>query len=288
MPIVGEGKYTYDVIDNWGNLPEGWAFGLVSAPAVDSQDRVYVYQRKDPTVLVFDREGNYLNSWGSGSMVSPHGIFIDPDDVVYLTDRGAHVAMKYSLDGQLLQTLGTRDQPSDTGCEIDGGTVLRAAGPFNRPSRMVLSPSGDVFITDGYRNSRVHRFTSGGNLMYSWGSPGTSAPGEFLVPHSLWVDKGGVIYVCDRDNNRVQVFSETGEFMDQWTDTYRPCDIYMDADEMIYVCDLTPEVTVRDKGGNIVARWESAHAHGIYGDSRGDIYVTETGGRKVTKYVKRS
>lgn len=288
MPRVGEGKFTYDVIDNWGSLPTGWEFGLVSALAVDSQDRVYVYQRKDPPVLVFDREGNYLSSWGSGTTVSPHGIFIDSNDILYLTDRGAHVAMKYTTDGQLLQTLGTRGQPSDTGCEIDGGTVLRAAGPFNKPSEMVPSPSGDLYVTDGYRNSRVHRFSPDGTLKHSWGSPGTSAPGEFLVPHSLWVDKEGTVFVCDRDNNRVQVFSESGEFIDQWTDTYRPCDIYMDADENVYICDLTPEVSVRDKQGNILARWESAHAHGIYGDSRGNIYVTETGGRKVTKYVNRN
>ena len=98
MSTVGSGIHTYEMVENWGSLPAGWTFGPVSAVAVDSRDRVYAFQRKDPPVLVFDREGNYLNSWGSSAITDPHGIYIGPDDVIYLTDRDDHVAVKFALE----------------------------------------------------------------------------------------------------------------------------------------------------------------------------------------------
>ncbi len=210
MNTVGNGQFTYEMIDNWGSLPTGWAFGPVSAVAADSQNRIYAFQRKDPPVLVFDREGNYLDSWGSKAITDPHGIYIGPDDMVYLTDRDDHVALKFTLDGKPLSVLGTRGQPSDTGCTEDGGTVLRAAGPFNKPTEMVVAPSGELYVSDGYRNSRVHHFSADGRLIDSWGTPGKQAPGEFHLPHSVWVDRQGMVYVCDRENNRIQVFTTTG------------------------------------------------------------------------------
>ena len=192
MTTVGTGQYTYEMIENWGNLPQGWTFGDVSAVAVDSQDRVYVFHRKDPPIIVFDREGNFISSWGNGSINFAHGLHIGPDDVIYLTDRDDHVALKFTLDGRVLMILGTRGQPSDTGCTEDSGTVLRAAEPFNKPAGMVRSPSGDLYVADGYRNSRVHRFSANGDLISSWGNPGKTAPNEFHVPHCLWVNRQGV------------------------------------------------------------------------------------------------
>ena len=176
MATVGSGKYTYEVNENWGKLPEGMSFGEVSAAAVDSQDRVYVFQRKDPPILVFDRDGNFLDSWGDGSTNFAHGIFIGTDDLMYVTDRDDHVCLKYTLDGKPLQIIGERGVFSDTGCEVDSGKVLRAGGPFNKPSGMVNSPSGDLYVSDGYRNCRVHRFAADGSLIQSWGEPGKVAP----------------------------------------------------------------------------------------------------------------
>jgi hypothetical protein len=141
MSTVGKGQYTYEMVDNWGSLPSGWTFGAVSAVAADSQDRLYAFQRKDPPVLVFDRDGNFLNSWGSSAILDPHGFYIGPDDIVYLTDRDDHVAVKFTLDGKPLSVLGTRGQPSDTGCMEDAALVPRAAGPFNKPTEMVVAPS---------------------------------------------------------------------------------------------------------------------------------------------------
>ena len=130
MTTVGTGKYTYEFIEDWAKLPAGETFGMVSAVATDSEDRVYGFQRKDPPIVVFDRDGKFLSSWGNGNFVNPHGIYI-ADDIIYLTDREGSVAMKYTLDGKPLQLLGTHGEYSDTGCERAGDLVPRAAGPFN-------------------------------------------------------------------------------------------------------------------------------------------------------------
>jgi len=167
MTTVGAGKFTYTLIQDWGKLPAGQSFGTVSAIATDSQDRVYAFQRTDPPVLVFDRDGNYLSSWGNGNFVSPHGLFIK-DDIVYVTDREGSKAMKYTLDGKPLQVIGEHGVYSDTGTEETGVVVPRAAGPFNFITEMVPHPSGDLYISDGYRNARVHRFTADGKLVSSW------------------------------------------------------------------------------------------------------------------------
>jgi DNA-binding beta-propeller fold protein YncE len=274
---VGVGKFTYEVVENWGMLPTGWTFGPASAVACDSQDRVYVFQRKDPPVVILDRDGNYLGSWGDKAITDPHGIYIGPDDVVYLTDRDDHVALKYTLDGKPLMVIGERGKPSDTGCTKDGGRVLHAAGPFNKPTEMVVAPSGELYVTDGYRNGRVHRFASDGHLIQSW---------EFHLPHSLWIDAQGTIYVCDRENNRIQLFSLDGRYIAQWTDIHRPTDIYIDASDIVYVSDLKPTVTVMDKQGNKIARWDSPFGHGLWTDSRGDIYLADVMERRVTKYIR--
>ena len=214
MTTVGSGSYTYEIIEQWATLPTGWSFGPMSAVATDSQDRVYAFQRKDPPILVFDRNGRYLSSWGSSAITDPHGISIN-NDVIYVTDRDDHVALKFTLDGKPLMVLGTRGQPSDTGATKDIELPPRSAGPFNKPTEMVVAPSGDLYVSDGYRNSRVHRFSSQGQLLDSWGQPGKEEPGEFHLPHSLWVDRQGQVYVCDRENSRIQVFTAAGKFISQ-------------------------------------------------------------------------
>src|SRR6266446_3499145 len=286
MTTVGSGSYEYEVIETWAKLPGGWTFGPVSAVATDSQDRVYAFQRKDPPIIVFDREGNYLSSWGSSAITDPHGIAII-NDVIYLTDREDHVALKFTLDGKPLMILGTRGKASDTGATKDIELPPRSAGPFNKPTEMVVAPSGDLYVSDGYRNSRVHHFSADGKLLDSWGTPGKQAPGEFHLPHSVWVDRQGMVYVCDRENNRIQVFTTTGQFTAQWTDIHRPTDIYIDAQEIVYVSDLKPTVTIMDKRGAVIARWDSPMGHGLWVDSVGDIYVADVLGKKVTKYVRK-
>ncbi len=291
MTTHGSGKYTYELIQDWPKPPAGESLGIVSTVATDSQDRVYVFQRTDPPVMVFDRDGNFLNSWGLGAIADPHGMTIT-NDIVYITDRRDSVAVKFTLDGKPLQVIGERGVYSDTGCERAGDLVPRAAGPFNYPTEMVPSPSGDIYVSDGYRNSRVHRFDADGRLINSWGQPGKSEPGQFHLPHSILVDPDGKVYVCDRANRRVQIFSPEGEFITMWTGMGGPNDISMDQDGTFYICEQEadggpPHVSVRDGDGGVLARWEIRHAHGMWVDSRGDIYLGLTVDQSVDKYVRR-
>src|SRR5438093_12399207 len=235
MTQVGAGKYTYELIQDFPKLPAGESLGIVSTVATDSQDRVYVFQRKDPPVVVFDRDGNYLNTWGIGAITDPHGMTI-VDDIVYITDRSDSVAVTFTLDGKPLQVIGKRGVHSDTGCERPGDLVPRAAGPFNYPSEMVADPAGDVYVSDGYRNARVHRFAPDGQLKRSWGEPGKTAPNQFHLPHSLLVHAGRV-YVCDRENHRIQVCTTEGQPITIWTDIQRPMDISIDTDGIFYVSE---------------------------------------------------
>ena len=288
MPVVGSGHYTYEV-ESWGKLPSGWAYGLVTGIAVDSEDRVYVcQQQQDPPVIVFDQNGDYLDSWGNGIIVEPHTIFIDSDDIIFLADRGAHVALKLTPAGEVLLELGNRGQPSDTGATEDEGEVLRAAGPFNRPTHMSPSPSGELYISDGYRNSRVHRFSAQGDLIASWGEPGESGPGEIRSPHSLWVDQDGAIYVCDRLNNRIQIFSAEGQFVNQWTDVQRPTDLHICQDGVVYVAERLDNdaaenwISVQDKSGGVIARWGIDRTHQIWVDRHGDIFSVTGAGDTVS------
>ncbi len=229
MTTVGTGKYTYELIESWAKLPEGETFGMVSAVATDSQDRVYAFQRKEPPIVIFDRQGNYLGSWGINAITNPHGIFIK-DDIVYITDREDSVCLRYTLDGKPLQILGERGVHSDTGCEIPGELCPRSAGPFNYPAELVPSPSGDMYVADGYRNARVHRFAADGQFKSSWGQPGKGGPNEFHLVHSMIVGDDGLLYVCDRENNRIQIFDADGEYQTMWTDLLRPMDISQDPD----------------------------------------------------------
>ena len=292
MTTIKTDKYDYELVQSWGTLPDGMTFGTVSSVASDSQNRVYVYQRKDPPIVVLDSDGNYLNSWGISAFNLPHGFCI-VDDVIYLTDREDSVCLKYTLDGKPLMVLGDRGIHSDTGCEEPGELVLRAAGPFNYPSEMYPSPSGDLYVSDGYRNSRVHRFSAEGRYITSWGTPGKGGPGEFHLPHSLLIDEEGLVYVCDRENNRIQVFTPEGEFITMWTDMTRPNDISQSVDGDFYIAESTfegstPRITVRDKEGEILSSWESRQAHGLWVDKQDSVYLALPGAQSVDKYIRQN
>jgi DNA-binding beta-propeller fold protein YncE len=291
MATVGTGKYTYSVIQDWAKLPRGETFAMVSAVATDAQDRVYAFQRKDPPIAVFDRDGKFLTSWGNGAFLFAHGIFI-ANDTVYLTDRDSSVCLMYTLDGKPIQMLGRHGVHSDTGCEKPGDLVPRAAGPFNYPSELVPAPSGDLYISDGYRNARVHRFTWDGQLKKSWGEPGKTAPGQFHLPHSLIVAHEKV-YVCDRENHRIQVFDLEGKFLELWTDIQRPMDISIDRDGMLVVSEgnvngSSARISVFDTAGKVLSRFDCrGPGHGSWVDSHGDIYVGLNNPGGVDKFVRQ-
>ena len=187
-------------------MPPGWKFGRVSAVGTDSAGRVYVFQRgpsADP-VVVFDAKGKYLRAWGRGKFGSPHGLRIDRKDHVWVTDTGTHQVMEFTGDGQLLRTLGVKGKSG-----ADDKT-------FNKPTDVAFSPSGDFYVTDGYGNARVVKFSREGKYLTAWGKAGTG-PGEFNTPHAAVMDARGRLYVSDRENNRIQIFDASGRFLKQWT-----------------------------------------------------------------------
>ena len=288
MAQTGTGEYRYELIRDFFKLPPGQSFGMISRVAADAQDRIYVFQRKDPPVVVFDRDGKYLGAWGSGEVTDPHGLKI-VGDTVYTTDRSDSVAKSFTLDGKPQLELGTRGVHSDTG-NVTNWLAERAGGPFNHPTEMIRHPNGDIYVTDGYRNSRVHRFTADGRLVASWGTPG-KGPGQFHLPHSIAIDPAGKLYVADRSNKRVQIFSPEGEFQGQWTGMGGPNDITRGPDGNYYIAeqedgDKPAYVSVWDPNGNALARMESRHVHGVGVDSKGDIYAGLTQNRSVDKFVR--
>ena len=280
---------TYERIPDFFRLPAGQSIGVVSRVATDSHDRVYVFQRKDPPVLVFERDGTYLGAWGTGEVRDPHGLKI-VDDIVYTTDRSDSVTKSFTLDGEPLLRLGQPGVHSDTGCTGAPWLAERAAGPFNHPTEMIAHPNGDIYVTDGYRNARVHRFTRDGQLVASWGTPGKE-PGQFHLPHSIAIDPEGRLYVADRANRRIQIFTPEGEFLGQWTGMGGPNDITRAQDGTFVIAEQEADgnpayVCVRDADGTVLARMESRHVHGVGVDSRGDIYAGLTVDRSVDKFVR--
>jgi len=304
--VVGNAQFRYKAHEDWAQLPPGWSFGEVAGVATDSRDRVFVYSRSEHPLTVFDRDGKFIGSWGEGQMVRPHGIHIGPDDAVYVTDDRDHSVRKFSPDGKLLLTLGTRGVASDTGCEgSDYRTIQRAAGPFNQPTNVALARDGSIYVTDGYGNARVHQFSSDGRLIRSWGEPG-AGPGQFHLPHGVAVDRDGRVYVADRENSRVQIFTVDGKFITEWRAVSRPTEVFIAVrsgdDDLVFIseigyrCGLFPGMTappnppgscvgIWTRDGKLLCRWGGGAdpcatgdffaAHDIWVDSRGDIYVSE-------------
>ena len=295
MVRVGAGARVYEQVEDWEELPDGWVLGQ-TAIVTDSQDRVYLFNRSDHPLIVLDRDGKFLNSWGEGDLPDAHGMFIDADDNLYMPVKNSHVVLKYSPDGNLLMTMGDWDKPSDTGWTGNvNDPAKQAAGPFNRPSDIALDASGDLYISDGYGNSRVHKFTSDGKLLFSWGEPGKTGQGEFHVPHGVWVHTDGRVFVADRENNRIQIFDAEGKYLDEWGGLARPCDIYIDEDEVLYVPELDGFMSILSIDGDIIASWGSPldagwgnGAHAVWMDSHGDLYVNQNvEGHRLVKYIRQ-
>ena len=291
------GAHAYEQDQGWGKLPGGYELGQVADVAVDPDDRVYLFNRGSHQLIVLDREGGFVKAWGE-HFSNPHGIHIDAAGEVYLVDRDAHVLLKYNADERLLLTMGTRDRPSDTGYNPEDRVVKRAADPFNLPAGVVTNEGGEIFVADGYGNSRVHKYGPDGALIYSWGEPGSANPVEFNLPHGVVLDNEGRLLVCDRENNRIQIFDQEGEFRAMWTGLRQPADAVVGPDGTVFVAELQGRVSVLTSDGDVLARWggEGSNApslfgapHGIAMDSRGDVYVAEVvqGGR-IQKFVKQS
>ncbi|MFP3505741.1 peptidyl-alpha-hydroxyglycine alpha-amidating lyase family protein [Burkholderia sp. SIMBA_062] len=292
---------TFDEVAGWGE--DAW-MGDVTGVAVDSRDRVYVLRRGDDPVTVLSPDGTIVDRWGSGRFSNrPHLISIGDDDTVYVADDGAHRVFIFEPTGRLLEVIGT-GEPSKTGYDDSGQGAeaaldgMRGGPPFNRPTKVAPGRDGDLFVSDGYRNCRVHRFSADRRLLRSWGGPG-AGDGCFVIPHSVVTDREGRVMVCDRENDRIQIFSFDGELLDVWNDVRRPTDIAFDRQGRVYVTELPRgpadlkswrlgraekewpgRVTIRMSDGSIVGGVPSQGvafpaAHAIAIDSKGAVYVSQ-------------
>jgi DNA-binding beta-propeller fold protein YncE len=298
----------FEPVVGWEKLPHGIVHRDVSDVAVDATDRVFLLTRKDPRVLVYDRSGDFISSWGEDVLsTKPHGITVAPDGAVWIADEGAHVVRRFTADGVCTRVLGTPGEASDTGFDptaeelFDRIRNVRAGPPFNRPTAVAVAPDGETFVSDGYGNARVHRFGTDGTLLASFGAAGAE-PGSFRTPHGICLDTDDRVLVADRGNERIQVFTRDGDFVDSW-DAQRPNSVAVSADGTIYVGHSAwmegNTSWVRGKITAFEPAFVSLHApdgellatigggpdpcrpgnfvtsHGIALDSHGDLYVAD-------------
>ena len=271
-----------------GEVATGYSWRDAAAVATDSRDRVYVFNRGDHPMIVFDGQGNFLRSWGEGLFTNAHGLTVGQDETLYCIDDGDHTVRQCTLDGKVLMTIGIPGKPAK----------YQSGLPFNRCTDVAIDPStGDLYVTDGYGNSRVHKYSPDGKPLFSWGEPGTD-PGEFNIVHNIATDVDGYVYVADRENHRVQVFDSNGRFETQWVNLHRPCALYISREQHVYIGELGsgmnvnqrlpnigPRLTVMSTKGERLARvghlgygqgeGQFIAPHGISVDSKGDVYVGE-------------
>jgi DNA-binding beta-propeller fold protein YncE len=283
---LGSGNMLFEPVEGWEKLPQGWEFIDVAGVAVDSRDNVYALNRSEHPVIVFDREGNFLRSFGEGQFSDrTHGIYIGPDDTVYCVDDGLHTVQQFTAEGKLLMTLGTARQPAPKW----------AGRPFNRPTHVAVSPkTGYLYISDGYGNARVHKFAPDGRHILSWGESGID-PGQFIRPHNVAIDKNDHIYIADRECHRVQIFDADGKFLSMWNNIHRPDGICLDAEGNLYIGELNGiggvddapglghRVSIYSPEGKLLTRFGDPEEgegpgqfiapHGVAVDSRGALYV---------------
>ncbi|MDQ3699410.1 MAG: peptidyl-alpha-hydroxyglycine alpha-amidating lyase family protein [Chloroflexota bacterium] len=287
-----EHRYTHDA--SWGALPAGWTeWGFVPSVVVDSQDRVYVHHRAPRPVVVYSRTGELLSMWGDQFEKGAHGLHLRQEadgEYLYFTDVARHCVVKCTLDGRELWTLGSP------------GQVGAAEEPFNRPTDIAFTPQGDFYVSDGYGNSRVHHYDPDRKLIRSWGEPG-SGPGQFKLVHDVWFDTRGAspgapgrLWVCDRENYRIQIFTPAGEFIEEKTGFQRPNGMWVDSQGYMYVAELLNRVTILDPQDRVVGHiggrpsrepGELLKPHAIWGDSHGDLYIAEVeDGARIQKFVR--
>lgn len=273
----------YRLVPGWPTLPADLKLGGVAAVATDSSDRVYLFHRGKTPILVFDRDGKHLRSWGAGLIKTSHGLRIDRENNIWTTDIGHHLVMKFNAEGKLLLTLGKKDDPGDT------------PDKFNKPTDVAVAPGGEFYVADGYGNSRVVKFSKEGKYLKEWGTKG-KGEGEFNLPHAVCVDGQGKVYVGDRENNRVQLFDADGKFLSQWKDSGAPYGLYLTDKGQLLVADGRANgVRLLDDQGKPVSRWGEKGAgagqfqmpHWLCVDSQGALYVAEVTGQRVQKFVAK-
>lgn len=299
---------SYDVDPAWPQKPDSVQWGHVPGVWVDKDQNILVFTRGTPPVQVYTPSGQLLRSWGQDFIKTAHYLKTDAEGNVWVVDVGQHVVFKCSAEGKLLKTLGTLNEP---GCD---------ERHFNKPTDIAISPAGDLFITDGYGNARVVHFDKNGKFIKAWGSLG-SGPGQFSLVHAIVMDSKGRLYVADRNNGRIHVYSQAGELLDCWSNLMVPWGLWVTPQDEIWACGSSPttwtthpdyptaplgcppkdQVVMRfTSSGKLLQLWTFPKAadgkekpgelnwlHGIAFDAQGNLYASDIIGKRVQKFVRK-
>ncbi len=298
QPVTG-----YRVDPAWPKKPAEIAWGEMPGVAVDRQDRVWIFTRQQPALQIYASDGTFVKAWTDLEHGRAHHLKFDPEGNVWLTDINLHTVRKYTTEGKLLLTLGT---PGEKGED---------ARHFNMPTDLAVTPAGDIFVSDGYGNNRVVHFTREGKYVKAWGKKG-DAPGEFSLPHAIGVDSKGRLYVADRNNARMQVFSQDGKFLEQWRDIMIPWSVWVTPKDEIWSCGSSPDTSKNpggqtgippkdqlfvkfDTSGRVLRLWsvplgveaepkpgDCIWVHAIAEDSKGNLYAGDIKGKRVQKFIR--
>jgi sugar lactone lactonase YvrE len=273
----------YKVDPDWPQLPAGWNFGETPGVAVDAKDHVFVLHRGEHPIIEFTPEGKLVRSWGDGLFIRPHSIRIDPQGNIWTVDNDTHQVLKMDASGRVRMVIGRRG--------VSGETEEN----FNRPTDVAFGPNGEIYVSDGYVNSRVVKFSKEGRYVTAWGKKG-KAPGEFNLPHSIAVDKQGRVYVGDRENYRLQIFDADGKFLKEWTNVGSPWGLDLRPDQTLFIADGYNDRIVKvDLDGKILGAFgnngrmagELSYVHNLGLDNAGNIYAGEIKNQRIQRFMPR-
>ncbi len=294
----------YEVDPYWPRRPKNATWEAVPGVAVDERQRVWLFTRSAIPIQVYDAGGKYLRGWGGDLCKTPHGLSLDHQGNVWVTDCGEHVVMQFTPEGKLTKTLGTRGVAGDD------------RDHFDQPTDVAVAPDGEIFVADGYGNSRIVHFDREGEFVKQWGKPGVE-PGEFSIPHAIVRDPRGRLYVADRNNVRIQVFDESGRLLDVWNNLLVPWGLCVGNDDDIWACGSSPMKWLPDQeclgcppkdqlvmrfspSGKLLALWtfpkgedgeerpgELNWIHDVALDREGNLYVGDIIGRRLQKFIRR-
>lgn len=308
LTVIANAQSHPEVVPGWPQLPEGHVLGLCAGVGVDAQNRVFVFHRsgrkwsnpfpkdaiQEPTVSVFDGPtGKLLSSWGENRFIMPHGLTVDHKGMLWLTDVGLHQVFRCTPEGKVLLTLGEAGVPGNDKTH------------FNLPTDVAVLPDGSFYVSDGYKNTRVVKFTAAGKFDFEWGRKGKD-DGQFNLPHGIAVDAQGRVIVCDRENERLQVFDAKGAFLEVWKSPGigKPYGVDVGASDRIHIIDGGSPSLKREQRGKAVvldAQGKVIESYGGFGGAPGEfqlghdiavgpdgaVYVAEGTGARVQKFVRK-
>ena len=282
LSSAAEENFSFQPDTTFFDLPESVTLGACSGIAINSKGHVYLFHRGKQPIICLDSNGKFIRSWGDDTIGNAHALRIDGDDNVWVTDHGDHRVLKFSPEGKLLLALGRAGSAGDG---ID---------EFNKPTDVAFGANGEIYVSDGYGNNRIMKFTPNGGFLAQWGKAG-KGNGEFDLPHTIVVDQRGRVLVGDRENDRIQVFESTGKHVATWPG-FAPFGLAFDSQGHLFVADgRANKILQLDDHGKIVGSWgqegkgpeEFQLPHMLATDVGGNLYVAEINGQRFQKLIRK-